>query len=213
MEYQPGENAYAVRTCGAWILKPVCNPADIAPGGNGIAVRSAGGAWVLSPAAPVEGEENALTVRSAGGEAILWPIRCPHGGSGSGGGGGGCTGPHPLCSYCDCNDPVRETYTVSLSGIPDICTAGICNGVFTVSHVSDCVWEYHINAFTHIMLHLSGPWIVAWSIEQGPSGNFMTDYGEACRPEDSAWSPNYCFAPGCEGLESGFLANGVCVVS
>ena len=33
----------------------------------------------------------------------------------------GCTEPHPLCSYCPCEVPLKDSYIVTISGFPAVC--------------------------------------------------------------------------------------------
>jgi hypothetical protein len=212
MEYQANENAFTARSASGWVLKPVCDPGDLAADGNGFAVRTGDGSWALSPASRAHENENGLAIAAPGGEKILWPIGCPD--SGNNGGDDCHGGPHPLCHYCTCYDPIRTSYTVSISGLPAICSAQVFNGVFSVAFRYDCVWWCDVDSDCRLTLQMGAGWSLSWSIVEGPSGVFRTEGGSPCRPESSVWTPSDCFEPvGCSGLRTAFLANGVCVVS
>lgn len=208
IEYDTGENAFAFWTGTEWILKPICSSEDLGINGNAFAVKTPDG-WALSPAAKTDVDENAVAITDAAGNRVLWPIKCPE--------QTGCTGYDPLCPFCSCEDELQNSYTVSISGIPDICTCAQFNGIWTLTWEDDCTWSYEINAYSHIYLNLGSPFEVIWSITYGPNGSFSLVSNEntfGCRPETYDCEAQDCYQPyGCWGLYDGFMDYATCVIS
>lgn len=208
MEYGENANALAFSASGAWVLKPICGGG----GGfeNGVAVRTPGG-HVVVPAAPIETGLNAVAVAQAGGGRIVVPIGCPEGEE-------SCSGTDPLCQYCDCTAGLRESYTVTVSGFPAICTVDQFNGVWTATWQSDCSWRCDIDEYRSITLanYSAGTWLVSWGIVTigTVSGQYLGSGSPACRPTEYTWSYYVCNVPwGCFNLAANLQANGVVVVS
>jgi hypothetical protein len=107
--------------------------------------------------------------------------------------GGGCEGDDPLCSYCDCSYYLKNTYTVSLSGFPAVCTAEELNGTWDLEWVADCVWRCDITSSHHLQLSLGTPFVLSWTIDGGVGGGgFSASGGDGCSPESYLWTPDDC---------------------
>jgi hypothetical protein len=187
MEYVVGENVFAVWNGEEWVMKPVCSPDNISAGGNCFAVKTPD-EWVVNPASVAEVNENAVTVKDPAGNKLLWPIGCDCEEE-----EGGCSGTDPYCSYCDCSNYLRSSYTVSLSGFPAVCTAESLNGTWTLDWTADCVWRCDVTSSHHLQLSLNTPWVLSWTIDGGVGGGgFSPSAGEGCKPETYAWTPDDC---------------------
>jgi hypothetical protein len=139
-----------------------------------------------------------------------------------GGGGGGDNDPLPP-GTCDACSPgitqPREKYNVTISGVPDICGMAAFNGVWTVSWVQGCLWEYPINEYDTVFLALSAPWAV--TVNQNVSGGSGAQFYAfeelvpgTCYPDEVLWEPGDCYgASGCYGLCTDFYFNATCVVT
>jgi hypothetical protein len=211
MSLTTGDNAFAIRTGGGWILLPSCGSTGLAPGANAFVVR-AGSGQILASALPASTGTNAVAVRIGGGEQVLWPVGCGDGGDG----GGGCTGPHEYCTDCPCDAPLQQSYQITLAGFPSICGAEYFNGTWTAVWDRDCVWAVDIDVVRRVELQLSPVWSVAWADQSpgAPSGTFSASGGNACQPETATWSPATCYQPmGCWWLWDGYFADASCVVA
>lgn len=128
-----------------------------------------------------------------------------------------CSGQDPLCTDCPCEAGLADNYYVSISGFPAICDVDQFNGVWTLNWVSDCTWEYWIDAWRQVALTMSPglTWTVHWSVAApgGAGGYFLGSGGSVCAPETNTYASASCFNPfGCFGLCAG-VAVGSIVVS
>lgn len=118
--------------------------------------------------------------------------------------------------YCtECSSQPKEEYTVSISGMPSVCTAQLFNGVWTLAWSEDCYWHYDIDAYRRVSLGMTAyGYIVYWRVYGSVSGSFNSSSGEYCKPETATWEPLDCLEVfGCWGLCSQFYANATCVVA
>ncbi len=214
MSISLNSNAIAVCSGDGWILQPVCGDGTANGFQNAVAVRS-GGEWVMTPTALAAAGENAFAIRGPGGEVILLPIGCPQA---EDPGEEPCAGDDPRCGDCDCAAELAETYTVTISGFPAICTVEKFNGAWTVTWDSDCLWIYDIDASHRVTLSLTGGglWRVNWRVTApgGASGYYTGSGSPACSPLDYTWSYDYCFNPfGCFNMCSSIQTTGAVTVS
>lgn len=198
---EPGERALAMHTGNAWMLRPWCEN-SFSVNERALAFFSPDG-WTLAHAAsPTEGSQ-ATSVRLSNGEHLLLNANCPP------------TGPDPRCQVCE-DGGLPETFVVTLGGIPDMCGAGDFNGTWTLTWVSDCLWQVYIAENKRVTFSMVGTWTVSWQIVEanGAGASFAAAGGSICHPEGAAWSPMTCYAPSsCTGFYNLFMTNGVCVLS
>lgn len=199
MGFEAGDGALAVRAGGGWILKPLCPVEDDTA--SGVAVR-AGAGWVVSAAiAPQEEDEAGFAVRDAAGGCVLLAPGCPEEGGGS-----GDFEADPLCLPCNrLAYELHETYTVTLSGFPAICTVQNFNGVWTLTWTENCLWTFDITEWHRVTLSrdAGGLWQVAWSVNAsgGAYGIFTGAGADGCDPTAYLYAHFSCYNPfGCFGL-------------
>lgn len=198
MEYEPGDDALAIRTRTGWILYPVCEP-DTDPGADALAVRTPGG-WVAFPVRRPDPGDDALAVRTGSGW-IVSALPCPEEEEDP-----PCEGTDPLCDACPCESDLKSTYVVSISGFPTICGMDVFNGSWSVQWQGNCLWDLWITPWDHVSLQKvpGGGWRVGWSVVTGgiaAAGGIFVG-GEDCPPDGMTFDYFSCHGEewGCEGM-------------
>lgn len=136
-----------------------------------------------------------------------------------------CTGEDPKCSDCNCDssgqiDFLANTYTVTISGFPSICGIDTFNGTWTVTHFTDCSWQYDIDAFRTVTLQFlsASTWRVTWAVSSGGAFGYFSATTPPpiadCKPTEYAYVHDFCFEPFlCFNLCAGVSSGGAITVS